>query len=157
MQQPFFSLTLNADLPSRLFPPFRSFPLSCHQAPALGASLSSLTFVLPLQIEPAQSFNMEMHFIMVTWLMLLINQGPSTISASRRKTNCPLDGAPQLLLMEVTFTLRHIYPQASRCGGGGHGGGDLPCHGCVFCVLYIIKILNKCYNLCKQNNVLKKC
>lgn len=136
----------------RIFPhvcslPFCSLPLSRRQAPALGVSLSSLTFVLPLQIEPAQSFNMEMHFIMVTWLMLLINQGPSTISASRRKTNCPLDGAPQLLLMEVTFTLRHIYPQASRCGGGGrHGGGDLHCKSCVFCVLYLIMILNKCYN-----------
>lgn len=45
---------------------------------------------------------------MVTWLMVLINQGPSTIAAPPWKTNCPLDGSPQLFLMEVTFTETHL-------------------------------------------------
>lgn len=55
-------------------------------------------------------FKTEMHFIMVSWLMVLINQGPSNIATLLWKTNWPPhplpppDGSPQLLLMEVIFT-----------------------------------------------------
>lgn len=45
-----------------------------------------------------------MHFIMVTWLMVLINQGLSTIAAPLWKTNCPWMDLLSLLLMEVAFT-----------------------------------------------------
>lgn len=68
----------------------------------------SLTLFFPHARWSCVDFKTEMHFIMVTWLMVLINQGPSTIAALLWKTNCPPrnppDGSPQLLLMEVTFT-----------------------------------------------------